>query len=209
MTTGAHNRRSYLARSLRLISSVLLLAGVAALTYAGYVVVSARYFQTTEAAKFAKTARVESVSAPTRPLRAPRVVTHGSVIGTIDIPRVGINAVVLQGDSSDVLRHAVGHVPNTPLPGEPGNVALAAHRDSIFRPLRKVNVGDVIELRTETGMVRYRVNTTEIVAPTDVGVLQSRGKDELTLITCFPFQYVGHAPNRFIVRASEIVPSKN
>jgi sortase A len=201
--------RPFFARFLRLVSSVTLLAGAAALVYAGYVVVSAKYFQTTEAAKFAKTARVEAVSTPIALPLAPRVIAHGSVIGTIDIPRVGISAVVLQGDSSDVLRHAVGHIPETPLPGERGNVALAAHRDTIFRPLRKVGVGDVIELRTETGVVRYRVNTTEIVAPTDVAVLRSRGKDELTLVTCYPFYYVGHAPNRFVVRASEIVPSPN
>ncbi len=209
MTTSPHSRQSFFTRSLRLISSVTLLMGAIALSYAGYVVVNARYFQVTEAAKFAKSARVESVSAPAGLPRAPRVVAYGSVIGMIEIPRVGLTAMVLQGDSSDVLRRAVGHVPSTPLPGETGNVALAGHRDTIFRPLRRVNVGDVIELRTETAVVRYRVSATEVVPPTDVGVLRSRGKDELTLITCFPFQYVGHAPNRFIVRASEIGPAAN
>jgi len=188
------------SRLLRWISSLLLLAGTAALAYAAYVIVSARYFQVTEAAKFDALA----VRPNLRP--APRAVVHGGVIGMLEIPRLSVNAIVVQGDSSDVLRRAVGHIPGTPLPGQPGNVALAGHRDTIFRPLRNIAAGDLIELRTDTGVIRYRVSSTKIVPPSDVAVLESRGQNELTLVTCYPFYYVGHAPKRFIVTASEVAP---
>jgi sortase A len=188
------------SRLLRWVSSLLLLAGTAALAYAAYFVVSARYFQVTEAAKFDALA----VRPNLRP--APRAVVHGSVIGMLEIPRLSVSAIIVQGDSNDVLRHAVGHIPGTQLPGQPGNVALAGHRDTIFRPLRKIAAGDMIELRTDAGVLRYRVSSTKIVPPSDVAVLESRGHNELTLVTCYPFYYVGHAPDRFIVTASEVAP---
>jgi sortase A len=196
----ANSRSVRTSRLLRWISSLLLFAGSAALAYASYVVVSAWYFQVTEAAKFDALA----VRPTLRP--APRAVVHGSVIGMLEIPRLSISAIVVQGDSNDVLSHAVGHIPGTPLPGQPGNVALAGHRDTIFRPLRKITAGDVIELRTDAGAIRYRVSSTKIVPPSDVAVLESRGQNELTLVTCYPFYYVGHAPDRFIVTASEVAP---
>lgn len=203
MMHRAHSPNSRSVRTSRLLrwtSSLLLLAGTVALAYAAYVVVSARYFQVAEAAKF----NALSVRPNLRP--APRAVVHGSVIGMLDIPRLSVSAVVVQGDSNDVLRHAVGHIPGTPLPGQPGNVALAAHRDTIFRPLRKIVTGDIIELRTDAGVARYRVRSTTIVPPSDVAVLKSHGQNELTLVTCYPFYYVGHAPKRFIVKAYEVAP---
>ncbi len=190
------------SRLLRWLSSLLLLAGTAALAYVAYVVVSARYFQVTEAAKF------DALAVRPNLHPAARVAAHGSVIGMLEIPRLAVSAIVVQGDSNDVLRRAVGHIPGTPLPGQPGNIALAAHRDTIFRPLRKIAVGDVIELRTDTGVLRYRVSSTEIVPPSRVAVLDSRGRNELTLVTCYPFYYVGHAPNRFVVHAAELPPTR-
>jgi len=181
----------------RIVSWVLLIAGIVALAYFAYVLVSAAYFQARESRKL-RHAVSQPVVAP-----APRVVAQGDVIGQIEVPRLGLSAVVVQGDSDDVLRKAVGHVPETALPGEAGNIALAGHRDTIFRPLRDVKVGDTISLKTTAGDRSYRVTSTEVVPPTDVGVLESRGENELTLITCFPFHYVGHAPNRFIVHARE------
>lgn len=200
MTLHSHwaNQHRSLARALRWVSGVMLLAGVVALAYVAYVLVSARYFQATEAAKF------DAVAIQPKLHPAARIYAHGSVIGMIEIPGVGINAVVVQGDSNDVLRHAVGHVPGTPFPGQSGNIALAGHRDTIFRPLRKIGTGDLIALKTDTGMFRYRVTSTKVVPPNDVGVLKSRGRNEITLVTCYPFYYVGHAPDRFIVRAEQV-----
>ncbi len=209
MKTRTINSRGVFARRLiRLISSMMIVAGFAALGYVGYVIVSARYFQETEAAKFTKAAKLETLSPVPKSNRTPRIVANGDVIGVIAIDSVGVRAVVVQGDSSDALRRAVGHVPETPLPGEAGNVALAAHRDTIFRPLRKVKAGDLVDFRTDTGVIQYRVRSTQIVPSSDVGILESRGRNELTLITCYPFYYVGHAPDRFVVRAEETVPSR-
>lgn len=194
ITTWQANR---VGPAVRIVSWVLLIAGIVALAYFAYVLVSAAYFQARESRKMRH--------AVSQPALAPaaRVVAEGDVIGQIEVPRLGLSAIVVQGDSDDVLRRAVGHVPETPLPGETGNIALAGHRDTIFRPLRDVKVGDTISLKTTAGDRSYRVTSTEVVPPTDVGVLESRGENELTLITCFPFYYVGHAPNRFIVRAQE------
>ena len=175
-----------------------MLIGVAALAYAAYVFASARYFRAIEAS------RLEHAVAQPGFMLGPRVVAEGDVIGQIEVSRLGLSAIVVQGDSDDVLRRAVGHVPETALPGQSGNIALAGHRDTIFRPLRDIQVGDLVTLKTSFGDHIYQVNSTEVVPPTDVEVLQSRGNNELTLITCFPFHYIGHAPNRFIVRAREV-----
>ncbi len=184
--------------AVRIVSWVLLIAGVIALAYVAYVLVSAAYFRARESRKLR-----HAVSQPSATEASPRVMAEGDVIGQIEVPRLGLSAIIIQGDSDDVLRRAVGHVPETALPGQGGNIALAGHRDTIFRPLRDVKIGDTISLRTTAGDHSYRVTSTEVVPPTDIGVLQSRGENELTLITCFPFHYIGHAPNRFIVRALE------
>jgi sortase A len=182
----------------RIVSWVLLIAGILTLAYFAYILVSAAYFQARESRKLH-----HAVSEPAATEASPRVFAEGDVIGQIDVPRLGLSAIVVQGDTDDVLRRAVGHVPETVLPGQSGNIALAGHRDTIFRPLRNVEVGDTISLKTSAGDHFYRVTSTEVVPPTDIEVLQSRGENELTLITCFPFHYIGHAPNRFIVRALE------
>lgn len=185
---------------LRSVSLVLLIVGVAALGYVAYVIVNAQLFQAVESRK------LQRVAAQPEFRVEPRIVTEGDVIGQIEVPRLGLSAIVVQGDSDDILRRAVGHIPETALPGQTGNIALAGHRDTIFRPLRDVRVGDVITLKTSAGNRTYQVNFTEVVPPTDVEILQSRGENELTLITCFPFHYIGHAPNRFVVRAREVAP---
>ena len=125
------------------------------------------------------------------------------MIGEMKIPRLELKTVVVQGESPKTLRRAVGHILETALPGEPGNVALAGHRDSIFRPLRGIQLGDAITIKTLDGEFVYQVESTEVVLPSDVQVLQPSKENTLTLITCFPFYYVGAAPKRFIVRARQ------
>ena len=134
----------------------------------------------------------------------PRAIAEGGVIGEIDIPRLGLKVIVAQGDSPKILRRAVGHIRETPLPGEPGNVALAGHRDTFFRPLRNIRSGDLITLKTGDADFQYRVESIEVVPPSDVNVLRPSAEPSLTLITCFPFYYVGAAPNRYIVRARQV-----
>ena len=123
------------------------------------------------------------------------------VIGRLAIPRLNLSAVVLEGDDDAALRFGAGHVPGTPLPAHPGNVGIAAHRDTVFRRLRNIAIKDVIQLTTPEGSYRYRVTSTEIVKPQDTGVLDSSTGQELTLVTCYPFSYIGPAPLRFIVHA--------
>jgi sortase A len=113
--------------------------------------------------------------------------------------------MVAEGDDEDTLRHAVGHLPGTAAPWGAGNVALAGHRDTFFRGLSRVRLDDVIELETLRGTFKYRVERIMVVGPQDIEVLQPPEWD-LTLVTCFPFHYVGPAPQRYIVQGSRLGP---
>jgi sortase A len=137
------------------------------------------------------------------PSRVPR---QGEAIGTLDIPRIGVSAIVAHGDDAQTLDRAIGHLPDTPLPWAPnGNSALAGHRDTFFRPLRRIRVGDEAIFRGSRGSaLRYRVTETLIVEPQDVWVLAPTDVATLTLITCYPFGYIGAAPQRFVVRAVRV-----
>jgi sortase A len=128
----------------------------------------------------------------------------GSPLGRIEISSVGIAAMIMEGVDLRTLRHAVGHIPGTPLPGQPGNVALAGHRDTFFRGLRNIHKDDEITLTTLHGSYRYRVDSTQVVEPKATEVLNNSDDDILTLVTCYPFYFVGPAPKRFIVRAHRI-----
>jgi LPXTG-site transpeptidase (sortase) family protein len=134
----------------------------------------------------------------------PTSLAIGVPIGTLEIVRVGLGGVVVEGDHSAVLAGAIGHLPDTPLPWNDGNSALAAHRDGLFKPLKGVRVGDLIRLRTPYGTFDYSVRETLIVSPEDLWVLDQGSASMLTLISCYPFTYVGPAPRRFIVRADRI-----
>lgn len=128
----------------------------------------------------------------------------GGVIGRLQIPRLGLSVMVAEGVGGLTLRRAVGHISGTPLPGEMGNTALSGHRDTFFRPLRNVLAQDLITVTTPQGEYRYRVVSTRVVDPSEIGVLDSGPTEVLTLITCYPFYFVGAAPQRFIVRAQRI-----
>ena len=129
------------------------------------------------------------------------VAPMAGLVGKIDVPRLRLSAAVIEGDDETALRVAIGHLPDTPLPWEPGNSALAAHRDTFFRPLKDIAVGDLIRVTTPRGLFEYRVRDSLIVNPEDVWVLEPTNGQTLTLITCYPFSYIGHAPKRFVVRA--------
>jgi sortase A len=141
-------------------------------------------------------------SAPQAPPR--KRLAEGELVGRLEIPRLGISTIVLEGIGGKTLRRGVGHIPETASPGAGGNVGLAAHRDSFFRGLKDIRKNDIIRLRTLEGSYQYRVEQTEIVTPEDTQVLADTGVPELTLVTCYPFYYVGSAPKRFIVRAQRV-----
>jgi len=124
--------------------------------------------------------------------------------GTIEIPRLGVEGTILEGTDDDILRVAVGHIPGTALPGGNGNAALAAHRYGYFKGLRRVRKGDRITVTTPKGTYHYAVDHIEIVEITDVSVLDPTATPTLTLVTCYPFDYIGDAPQRLIVRAHRV-----
>jgi len=128
------------------------------------------------------------------------------LVGSIQISRLRLSAIVAEGIGSATLRHAVGHIPGTPLPGEPGNVGLAGHRDTFFRALKDLKTGDEIQFSTPGGNFRYVVESLLIVEPDNVGVLAPSTENVLTLVTCYPFSYIGAAPRRWIVRARQVSP---
>jgi len=152
---------------------------------------------------------------PVPPTQTPR---HGpanvapaprSVIGRLGIPRLKLAVMVREGADEGTLSKAVGHIPGTAMPGTPGNVGLAGHRDTFFRALRNIRPDDTIELETTEGTYRYQVSSTRIVTPRDVSVLKPSGGETLTLVTCYPFYYVGSAPKRFIVHATAVTTLAN
>jgi sortase A len=125
-------------------------------------------------------------------------------VGQVEIPRLHLSVMIFEGDDAGILKQGAGHIPGTALPGASGNTGIAAHRDTYFRPLRTIQAKDVITLKTQTGTSQYAVTGTEIVPPSDIGVLAPAPGRDLTLVTCYPFYYVGSAPKRFIVHARKI-----
>jgi sortase A len=129
---------------------------------------------------------------------------QGQSMGWIEIPRLGISAVVAHGDDTRTLMRAVGHIPGTAFPGEGGNVGLAAHRDTFFRALEGVESSDRIRLVMPQETLAYRVIEVSVVRPSRVDVLDATPEPSLTLVTCYPFDFIGTAPYRFVVRARQI-----
>jgi sortase A len=187
---------------------LLIASAVALLAYCAFVLIDARIFQKEEDRQLQSllTAARKSVS-PTslETLETLPAAATGGLIGRMDIPRIGISSIVMEGTSSPTLRRALGHISGTALPGQPGNVGISGHRDTFFRPLRKIEPNDIITLTTMAGEYRYRVMSTRVVGPDDVAVLNPGDDQTLTLVTCYPFYFVGPAPDRFIVRAQRVV----
>ncbi|HTA45105.1 MAG TPA: class D sortase [Bryobacteraceae bacterium] len=137
------------------------------------------------------------------PKPAVRSIPEGELVGRVEIPKLHFSAVVFQGTDNNVLDRGVGHLDGSALPGQPGNVVLAAHRDTFFRSLRNIHTGDTVDVTTPDGARSYTVDSTTIVDPTQTSVMAPTPTPSLTLITCYPFYFVGHAPKRFIVRAHD------
>lgn len=174
---------------------LLLGLGLGCLGTYAYESVEARRFQAQQTAAFERAARSEA---------APARVKTGGLVGMLDVPRLQLSTPVIEGDDDRTLKRAVGHLPDTPLPWEQGNSAMAGHRDGLFRPLKDVKIGDEIRFRTTRDEFVYRVTETAIVMPDDLSVLEPRASSTITLITCYPFYYVGSAPQRFVVHAERV-----
>lgn len=176
----------------------LFFAGAAVLLgYCGLVAADSWVFQQRESHNLQRLLKTASAS-------GSAAVVPGGLLGRMEISRIGLSAILVEGDDAKTLRRAVGHIPGTALPGQPGNIAFSAHRDTFFRPLRNVRENDIIVVITPRGEFRYRVVSLEVVAPDDLAVLDASEGEILTLVTCYPFYFVGAAPDRFIVRAERI-----
>ena len=125
-------------------------------------------------------------------------------LAILRIPKISLEVAVLAGTDELVLNRGVGHIAGTPLPGDGGNVGIAGHRDGYFRGLKDVTEGDVIELETLTGREDYAITELFLVDPHEVWVLEPTESPAITLVTCYPFYYVGSAPQRYIVRAERL-----
>ncbi len=119
----------------------------------------------------------------------------------LEIPSIDLTVPIFTGIDELTLNRAVGRVPGTARIGVPGNLALYGHRDGFFRGLKDIQIGEIIEVKTLKGSVKYKIISTHVTTPDDLSVLSDTGKDEVTLVTCYPFYFVGSAPKRFIVKA--------
>ena len=136
----------------------------------------------------------------------PSLKVSGAVIGRLSVPRLHLSAMVREGVDRHTLLLAVGHIPATALPGQPGNVGVAGHRDSFFRRLKDLRTGDEIEFSTLSGDFKYVVESLIVVEPDNMAVLAPSTQNVLTMVTCYPFYYIGNAPKRFVVRARQVAP---
>jgi len=157
-----------------------------------------------------KAAAVPNVTTPDVSLWSPERIKEWRIASSLPaatplavmrMPRIHLEVPVLEGSDDATLNRGVGHIEDTALPGTDGNSGIAGHRDGFFRGLKDVGVGDAIELEMLNERLVYRIERTLIVDPEDVWVLDPTPSRSLTLVTCYPFYFVGSAPKRYIVRA--------
>jgi sortase A len=177
---------------------VLFAIGALAFSYVAFVLLQARLYQ-----QSANNILEQEIHAEGRHQANPSQGTaqHGDILGRIEIPRLGMKVAILEGTTSQILQLGVGHIAGTALPGEPGNIAIAGHRDTFFRALKDIRTHDEIQIQTATDLSRYEVDGVEIVDPANIAVLAPSSDSALTLVTCYPFHFIGAAPKRFVVHA--------
>lgn len=192
-----------LRRTLNWTHRVLFVCAVLLLGYCGFVLADSWAFQRRESRELDRQLRDARMASDGTPKQRFSVLAKG-LVGRIEIPRLRLSAVVVEGIGRTALRRGVGHIRGTALPGQPGNVGLAGHRDTFFRSLKDLRINDEIQFSTPSGDFKYEVESLRIVGPDDTGVLAASAENVLTLVTCYPFYYVGPAPKRWIVRARQV-----
>ena len=183
---------------LRWSSRLLFIFGGLAISYVAYAVLHAKCYQAMAKHSFEKQMQVDAQGG-VNPRSTP--VKEGDILGRIEIQRLGLKVVILEGTTSQTLRLGVGHIEGTALPGEAGNIALAGHRDTFFRALKDIRTSDEIQVQSATGIARYEVDNVRVVSPDNIGVLAPSPAAAITLVTCYPFHFIGAAPERFVVHA--------
>jgi sortase A len=193
-------KRGFLARYGELL---LLVAGIAFLTFAGFQRASYMAFQK-RPEWFAGTASGATAASSSDFWLSPATAERRplGVAGKLDAPSVGLSVFVVDNDDYASLALGPGHVAGSAPIGAFGNAVIAGHRDMAFRALRDIKVGAEVRIRSSETFI-YKVSSIRIVSPEDISVLSSApGEAKLTLITCYPFHYVGDAPSRFVVQAN-------
>ncbi len=177
---------------------VLFAVAIFALGYCGFALLDAWTFQA-NAKHFLADQDLTQQESPI--ISQKMVLKTGDVLGKMEIPRIGMSVAVLEGTDSRILRLGVGHIEGTVPPGASGNSGIAGHRDTFFRGLKEIRLNDEIRLQTTSEALQYKVDWIKIVDPDDMGVLAPSGDSALTLVTCYPFQFLGAAPKRYVVHA--------
>ena len=199
LTTEREMHPTRIRRLLHWTQRLLFITGALALGYVGFTLLDARHYQVSAKRSLEGQIHREKEHHESQPKAALKT---GDVLGRVDIPRLGISVAVLEGTSSRTLRLGAGHIEGTPLPGDIGNIGIAGHRDTFFRELKDVRENDEIQLQTATALFHYEVDWVRVVDPDDITVLEPSAQEStLTLVTCYPFHFVGSAPKRFVVRA--------
>jgi sortase A len=182
---------------MRTLSWVLFVLGVLCITTYGFFVVQAHVRQQELSLALDTGLVLDRAGIPD----PPSPLSEGDLLGKLEIPRLRLSVMIMEGVAEKTLRLGGGHIPGTAYPGAPGNSGLAAHRDTFFRKLRNVRKDDLIQFTTRSRTFSYRVVSTSVVNPSDTGVLRPTSSEAITLVTCFPFYFVGPAPKRFVVHA--------
>ena len=177
--------------------------GVVLLGYCTYQWVRATYDQRAGSAAVDRML-VDQMMNQGEPVPAPFTLHEGDLVGRLEIPRLETKAVIFEGTTNETLARGAGHYSKSAVPGEKGNVVLAGHRDSFFRSLQDIHEGDEVSLTTAQGRFRYIIDSTTVVNPDAVEVLRPTRGATLTLITCYPFRFIGNAPQRYIVRGRKV-----
>jgi sortase A len=193
-------------RGWRIAEALCLIGGLALLDLYIWSRAGPVIYQAWENGLFQRAIRQAAITPRLNPPAPPQRLQRGALVGRLEVPRLGLTVMVKEGSDEEILAEAVGHLPSSPLPGTPGNVAVAGHRDTFFRPLKNLRLHDRILFTTLRGTFEYEVESEKIVRPTDVSVLRASAEPTLTLVTCYPFYYVGSAPKRFIARARQVAP---
>jgi len=205
-------------RLLKLAGDLLIVGGAASLLVFAWAMLDGAYYQYTQKIRF--DTRIADgdpgIAKQISPTEArPRSETAFRLLPTLrqhlepdpllicklEVPRIGLSVMVREGVDDATLRRAAGHVPSTALPGEPGNLVILGHRDTFFRGLRDLEYGDTLEVSTARGHFTYAIESIQVVDPNGITLTAPASEAVATLITCFPFKYIGPAPRRFVARA--------
>jgi len=183
---------------MRALSWILFVIGFLCIATCGFFAVQAHVHQRELSLALERELALDRAGIPdaTSPRRS-----EGDLLGKLEIPRLRLSVMMMEGVAEKTLRLGGGHIPGTAYPGAPGNTGFAAHRDTFFRKLRNVRKDDLIQFTTRSHTLSYRVASTAVVNPTDTTVLRPTSSESITLVTCFPFYYIGPAPKRFVVHA--------